>query len=295
MSSSKLKQRLESAGIFCFSLFLRLFGRRGASLFLYPTIFAYTVFGRKIAQNTKSYFKHRFPGQGRLAYFIHRYKTLLSFSLVLLDSYWMGKSKKATLHNEWLNIDALMDICKNGQGAVLLTAHVGNWQTSLNVLDSLPVKMHLMVQANQIEIKKYYGAERDGCPFEIIDTGDPFGGMVSATTALMKGDVVTIMGDRYLGGNYTMADFLGEQVKFPTAAYMLAASVGVPVVIFFTARTSFDTFEVKVWDVLYPEYEKREERQEMLDRYGQDFSRILEKYLKIFPYQWYNFYDSWKQ
>ncbi|MEN8190348.1 MAG: lysophospholipid acyltransferase family protein, partial [Thermodesulfobacteriota bacterium] len=233
--------------------------------------------------------------EGPLKNFYHRYRVLRSFASVLLDSYWLGINPKARLENQWVNIEPLMEICKAGKGAVLVSAHVGNWQTSLNVLDSLPVKMNLLAQPDQVEIEQYLGADRKGCPFEIIDSSDPFGGMIGATNALMRGELVNIMADRYLGGTSATVDFLGTPVRLPTAAYHLAATVGVPVIIFLTAKTGRDTFEVRVWKIMKPQNAARENRRAMLDRYALDFSQTLEKYVRNYPYQWYNFFDFWKQ
>jgi predicted LPLAT superfamily acyltransferase len=295
MRNRGLRARLEGVGIFFFSVFLRLFGQTGASLFLPPVVLAYTIFGRKIKKDVAPYLEHRFPGQRGFSSFGHRFRLLLSFAMVLLDSYWLGRFPNASQNYDWQNIEPLLAACRAGKGVVLLTAHLGNWQTALNCLDSLPVKMHILAQSDQMDIDKYFGAKRESCPFEIINSSDPFGGLVNATAALMRGEVVTIMGDRYLGGSYSTIDFLGDKVRMPTAAYMLAASVGAPVFIFFTARTARNTFEVKVWESFSPQYKDKEERQAMLDRYARKFSLTLEKYLKNFPYQWYNFFNFWKQ
>jgi predicted LPLAT superfamily acyltransferase len=103
------------------------------------------------------------------------------------------------------------------------------------------------------------------------------------------------MGDRLTRGPSSTVDFIGKMARFPNAAYTLAAHVGVPVIIFLAAKTGRKSFQMQVWDIVYPHFESRESHQKILDGCSQKFAEALEKYLKVFPYQWYNFFNFWIQ
>lgn len=58
-----------------------------------------------------------------------------------------------------------------------------------------------------------------------------------------------------------------------------------------TAKTAPNKFQLNVWDGIYPKFEAREIRQEILDSCSQKFADCPEKFVKLFSYQWYNFFD----
>jgi predicted LPLAT superfamily acyltransferase len=187
-------------------------------------------------------------------------------------------------------------IIASGKGAVLLTAHVGNWQAALSNLHFLKVPVHVLMQYDpQAAARHYFDLGVKKRSFAIINADGPFGGMIEATAALQRGEFVTIMGDRLTKGPSSTVDFLGKQVRLPHAAYALAAHVEVPVVILLASKTGKSHFQLQAWDILFPRFPSRDNKQDVLAGCTRKFAEALEKYLKIFPYQWYNFFDFWAQ
>ncbi len=292
-----LKRNLEALGHWFFYLTMRVFGHRGGYLLLLPVIFCYVLFSRKIHKTVKPYFKRRFPGSGPLQYWICTLKNVYNFGQVLVDRGWLGVNSEAEFQGELVGYDHLLELIEKKKGLVLLTAHVGNWQSALAHLSSLPVKVHALMQYDQhAAAKHYFDIKKDGKkPFEIIDVESPFGGLVDAAAALQRGEVITIMGDRYVKGSFSTVEFLGGSVRIPDAAYILAATAGAPVVVLLSAKTGAKSHQLKVWESFYPSYEDRDKRAEMLQECAQKYLNAIENYLKNYPFQWYNFYDFWEQ
>lgn len=296
MPKQSIKQILERLGHGFFYVTMRVFGQTGGYLLLYPVIFSYVLFSRKIKKVTEPYLSKRFAEHTPLQRFFDLFKNILAFGRVLVDRGWLGTNKNADIEGEVIGKEKLLNLVNNGKGIVLITGHVGNWQSALAKLDFLPVKVHALMQYDQqAAAKHFFDLGKRKKIFEIIDADGPFGGMIEATAALQRGEVVTIMGDRFVKGTSSTVRFLGQQARLPNAAYMLAACVQAPVVIFLAAKMSRRRFQLKVWDVFYPEFQTRDKRQEILDECCRKFAVCMEKYLKIYPYQWYNFYDFWKQ
>lgn len=291
-----MKKRLEALGHWFFFVMMRFFGHGGAVFLLRPVIFCYVLFSGKIHRITGHYLKHRFPGVSKWKYWLYTYKSMFSFGHVLVDRGWLGANQDARFEGELLGYDTIVDLINKKKGVVLLTAHVGNWQSSFAHLEGLPVKVHALMRYEQEAASKHYFDIKKGVkPFEIIDAEGPFGGMIDASAALSRGEVVTIMGDRLIKGSSSEVEFLGEKVRLPDAAYMLAATANAPVVVLLTAKTGEKKYQVKVWGHFYPEYKNRDERAEMLQKCARQYIQLLEKYLKKYPFQWYNFYNFWKQ
>lgn len=291
-----LLTKLEALGHWFFFVALRFFGLRGGNILLVPVIFSYVTCSSRIRRTVRPYLERRFPGLSPFAYFRHTYLNLFSFGKVLVERGWLGKNKDAHLHGETVGYSQLLAEIEKGRGLVLLIAHMGNWQSALAHLGRLPVTVNALMQYDQNAVAKhYFDLGRAKRPFEIIDADGDFGGMVDSLAALNRGEVVTIMGDRYVKGPYTEVEFLGENTRLPDSAYTLAASAGSPVAIVFTAQTGIGQYQIKVWDLFYPQFESRDERGQMLMDCSRRFSKSMENYLQLYPHQWYNFFNFWKQ
>lgn len=291
-----MKRRLEALGHWFFYVTMRFFGHRGGYVLLAPVIFTYVLCSRKIHSTVRCYLNHRFPGASSLEYMLYTYKNIYSFGQVLVDRGWLGINKDARFEGELVGYDSLVELIERKQGVVLLTAHVGNWQSALANLGDLSVKVHALMQYDQQAVAKhYFDLKAEDRPFEIIDADGPFGGLVDAAAALQNGEIVTIMGDRLVKGSASTVEFMGTSVRLPDAAYMLAATAGSPVVVLLAAKTGAKTHQLKVWGSFYPQYKNRDERAQMLQDCAQQYIESIEKYLKCYPFQWYNFYNIWKQ
>lgn len=296
MMGDSWKSRLEALGHWFFYVAMRIFGHAGGYVLLVPVVFCYVLCSRKIHHITKPYLSCRFPEHGFFRLWLDTFKNILSFGQVLVDRGWLGVNKNATLQGDFVGYDKLLNAINQGRGVILLTAHIGNWQTALAHLENLPVKVHALMQYDQQAVAKHYfdlhGKSRS---FEIINADGPFGGMVDAAAALQRGEAVTIMGDRYVKGSCSTVDFFGSAVRLPDAAYMLAACAKAPVAILLAAKTGQKKYQIRVWEPFYPEYHNRLERAEMLRECSQKFALIMGKHLKQYPFQWYNFFDFWEQ
>lgn len=290
------KNRLERLGHWFFYVTMRLFGHRGGVVLLWPVMFFYVLFSRKIHTIIRPYLRRRFPDEKKWKYWFLTLKNMYSFGHVLVDRGWMGVVEGAKLDGDFSDFEILRRIIEKKKGVVLLIAHVGNWQSALVHLADLPVKVHALMQYDQMAAAKHFFDLKEGeKPFEIIDADGPFGGMIEVNAALQRGEIVTIMGDRYVKGPYSNVTFFGDSVRVPNSAYMLAASAGVPVVVLLAAKTGQRTFEMKIWEHFYPEFKHRGERDQMLTECAGKFMDCIERYLKQYPFQWYNFYNFWKQ
>ncbi|MDZ7642317.1 MAG: lysophospholipid acyltransferase family protein [Desulfurivibrio sp.] len=295
-SASGRWQQLEALGHSCFYLTMRLFGLTGAYLLLVPVVVVYLLGSREIYRRTRPYLRRRFPGRGRWGLWQATFKNVHSFGRVLVDRAWLGIGRKRAFQGETIGYERLLKLVAEGKGVVLLTAHVGNWQTALAHLEQLPVPVHALMHYDQEAVAKHYFDLSPGRrPFHIISTDGPLGGMVEATAALQRGEVVTIMGDRLVKGASVTADFLGEPARFPAAAYVLAGCVGAPVAAMFAAKTGRRSYRLWIRDVWYPRWQDREQRAAACQASGARFACNLQEHVDEYPYQWYNFYDFWQQ
>jgi len=298
MSEAKrgLGARLEGLGHYIFYAMLLLTGQFGAYLLLWPVITVYVLFSRKIHSLTSPYLEKLFPAQGRLARWRATHLIMLNFGRVLVDRAWLGLRRRAELKGELAGREELLALIGEGRGVVLLTAHVGNWQSAMAHITGLRVPINsLMHYREEAVAKHFFDLRGQELPFRIIKSDGFMGGLVEATAALQRGEVVTIMGDRYAGGPHTEVEFLGKPVRLPAAPYALAAATSSPVAVLLAAKTGRREYRLKLWEVFRPQPTDRENRRRDLEEWARRFAVVLEEYLERYPYQWYNFFDFWSQ
>ena len=99
--------------------------------------------------------------------------------------------------------------------------------------------------------------------------------------------------DRFLEGNKTMtSNFLGEPARFPMGPFLLASTFKVPVSFVFAVKESklhYHFFASQVKD--YSTVDRRELMKQMLT----DYATAMEKKVKQYPEQWFNYYNFWEQ
>jgi len=289
-----MKKKLEWLGHVFFYALLRIGGQSLTYLFLYPVIFVYVLASRKINRNAAPYFRKPSPDHGRLRLRLDVFKNVLSFGKVLVDRGWMGLNPDVELAGSFEDSEKLCEIIRAKKGVVLVIAHVGNWQTSLVRLQSLDVDVHALMELDVERVSKHFFELRGETPFHIIDVHGFMGGMIDAVTALQKGGLVLMMADRMHKGRAEEVEFLGGKVRFPVAAYHLAATAGSPVVILLSAKTGRKSYTMALWDIMYPDQNGKGGKEGLKDC-ARRFSAALERYVEQYPYQWYNFFDIWKQ
>jgi predicted LPLAT superfamily acyltransferase len=113
--------------------------------------------------------------------------------------------------------------------------------------------------------------------------------------ALNRGEWVGLLADRTLHKERSVSvDFLGTPARFPVGPYIIAGMFNAPLVSVFPLYIDgcYEIFcEVINESVSIP----RAQRQEILQEYIVKFVGQLEKYVKMAPYNWFNFFDYWEE
>jgi len=279
-----------------FYLFIRYMGRGGAYLLLYFVVLFYVLFTPSVRKTADYYLRRRFGRTGPFLRLADTYRIFLGIGKALVDRAVLGILGEDRMRMEFRERQVLFDLLKEGKGVILLTAHVGCWQTALSALKDLNMPVHVLMQHEEGDVDLHY-FEHAGieCPYEIIDPRGYMGGVLEMMNALKRGEVVSLMGDRVLGGRkgMTEVDFLGGRALFPFSAFKIAAATGAPVGILFSYKSGPGTYVLELYGVIrVPEDAQRQDRQ--FRPYVAQFAKALESYTTTHPYQFFNFYDLWE-
>ncbi|HDS15459.1 MAG TPA: lipid A biosynthesis acyltransferase [Proteobacteria bacterium] len=275
---------------------IRRGGRRPAYLFLYPVVLYYLCCRPELRRRTGPYLKRRFPAHGRLAGCRDAFRLLLSFSRSLVDRALVGLLGPQSLNTEFPRHDELKTAAAAGRGLIILTSHVGCWQAAMVYLSLLRRPVHLLVEQEAGNIDRHYfeltGREN---PFRFINPAGFLGGALEMTCALKNGEIVCVMGDRRQGNRekHLTLDFLSAPVKFPAAAWKLAAVTGAPVAILFPLKNGPDRYRIELADIMQLNPDQARPLNRLRPAMA-GYVKALENISQKEPYQFFNFYDMWE-
>lgn len=289
------KKRGTRLGFMIFRAAAKMFGLRGAYGLLYFVCLYYVLFDRAAVRSAMPYIKRRFPGRGPFGRHIEAYRLFISQGRNLIDRFYMI-SGAGKFDIDILGYDRIKSFLQGPtqKGLVLLTAHVGNWQTSMAGLEKFQRKVHLMMRPEHNEaVRDSLSVDGIGERIGIISPDGYLGGVIEALKAIKDGELVSIMGDRAYGAETVEVDFLGGRVRFPYGAFSIAASAGCPVVVLLTAKAGPMNYVVDARTVIEPVYTDRRNKMRDMERWAGEFASALERYVEKYPYQWFVFHDLW--
>jgi predicted LPLAT superfamily acyltransferase len=273
---------------------LRLFGLKGTYGLLYFVCLYYVLFDRSSYSAAMSYVSRRFRSDGRLKRFFYVYKIFINQGKNLIDRYCL-LSGCHKFDFEVYGHDTVKTLVNNSdKGLILLTAHVGNWQAAMTSLDKFDKIVYLLMRPeDNIAVKEILDIDGDREHVKVIFTDSYLGGVVEMVNALNNGQIVSIMGDRSYAHNSVDVQFMGGIAHFPLGAYNIAAATGCPIVVFLSAKTDDTKYFVDISHVINPPARGRGRKMDNIRVMAEEYSRILEKFVNIYPLQWFVFSDIW--
>jgi predicted LPLAT superfamily acyltransferase len=275
-----------------FAITVKYLGLSSAYLLLRFVSLYYFFFSRKSNKHIYYYFRQRlcYPScKARMAV----YRNYYVFGQVLIDKVVMmaGMTGKYTFNfegEEYLN--------QMKDGGLIISAHAGNWEGAGNLLNRIEIPFNIvMFDEEHKKIKDYLEDIMKEKNVKIIVLKDDFSHLVEIKKALDHKELIVLHGDRFLPGSKTLtANFLGAPAKFPEGPFYLAARFGVPVSFAFAMKESTRHYHFHATPArLYKSDAIRQVDEELLQEMLKDYISELEKVLKQYPLQWYNYYGFW--
>jgi predicted LPLAT superfamily acyltransferase len=254
--------------------------------------FYYFLFSWTSTGHIYRYFRQRHH-YGVVKSIIKIYQNYYVFGQTLLDKVVVmaGIGNKFTY--DFDGEDNLRTIVKGGKGGILLSAHVGNWEAAGHLLKRLDTRINVvMFDGEQQQIKEYLERVTGGHNLRIIPIKDDMSHVFAMGEALQKNELICLHADRFLEGNKTTSQMLlGEEARFPFGPFLLAASFRVPVSIVFAFKETKSHYHFFGSSLLTRKDD--ESKDGFITRLTSTFVRELEQKVKIYPEQWFNYYNFW--
>jgi lauroyl/myristoyl acyltransferase len=175
---------------------------------------------------------------------------------------------------------------RDGRGAVVLTAHLGNWEVAGRLMALRMGRPTHVVVAPEAD----RGVERflrgGPAPVRFVARAEPRSAL-PLVAALRRGELVAMQGDRALGGRGDVrVRFFSHEAPFPLGPFILARAAGVPVIPAFCVLDRDRRYSVRIGE---PMPVTADGERAALERWV----AVLERTVRAHPEQWFNFFDVW--
>jgi KDO2-lipid IV(A) lauroyltransferase len=250
-------------------------------------------FAKKDRDTVTANLKAIFPGKSdpeiaalRLAVFRNFAKYLVDFfRFEVIDKEYIRKYVKIK------DIRYLDKALAEGKGAVILTAHLGNWELGGAVISLLGYPFWAVALAHKDKrINDFFNHQRESKNLHVM----PLGNAVRKSLKLLKENkFVALVGDRDFTSGGVKAEFFGRPAVFPEGPAALSLQTKTMIIPGFMLRNKDDTFTLQ--------FEKPVEFTHTGNK-GKDTASIVrscaaifEEYIRKYPDQWFMFRRFWLQ
>jgi KDO2-lipid IV(A) lauroyltransferase len=170
------------------------------------------------------------------------------------------------------------------RGAILLTAHLGNWELGGRILAHRGGRItHVVVWAEEdADLERYLRV--DSPQLRFVTRRHPTTS-IGLLAALRRDELVAMQGDRAAGGRGDVpVPFFGTPAAFPIGPFLLARVSGSPVVPAFCTMVPPGRYRIMIEPPIW--IKPGEEKAGLAQMVA-----VLERTIRAYPTQWFNFFD----
>lgn len=243
---------------------------------------------RAVATNLASILPRSWP----IANLFRVFRVFLAFAWNFTDA-----ARYNELHTmvdwEFEGIEHLRALAKSDDGAIILTAHMGNYDLGSYLFAENIGRKITVVRVPEVDpeseeysrtrreyvsesLKVRYNQAADRLALELVDT-------------LRSGEVVAIQGDRVLEGlASTPSTLFGRSCRLPTGPFVLAMTTRVPIYPLFVSRVGMRRYRIMTHPPIHVERTSRDRDHDIAGAV-ETWRAILENVIREHWQQWFTF------
>ncbi|SDR77225.1 lipid A biosynthesis acyltransferase [Gramella sp. MAR_2010_147] len=274
-----------------FKIYVQIIKKTGlySAYFILLFVALYFIFFSFNSTRSTYYLFRKRLGYSRMSAAFSVYKSYFTFGRIQLDRIAITSGLKHKFTFEFDGVEHIDNLLPQNKGGILLTAHIGNFNLAKHFFEerhSQAVVNLVVTDFEHQQIKRYLESVTGTSEVRIIVLKDDLSHIFKMKEALANNQLLVFAADRYLKHSKTYkAEFLGEQVKFPQGPFKLAGRNKIPVLFVHLMREKNFHYHFYARPYKPKDFTARE----LLKSYLDD----LEKMVKKYPHQWYNYYDYW--
>lgn len=233
------------------------------------------------------YFRQRF-GYSRLRSFWKTYVNHCRFSEVVIDKFAMYAGKHFRVDVVGKEVFDILETSE--RGFMQLSSHIGSFEMAGYSLRTKSKQMNALVFGGE---KATVMAERSkllaGGHIRMIPVKGDMSHLFEINNALANNEIVSMPADRVFGSPKTISlEFLGKEAKFPVGPFQTATMRELDVVAINVMKTSVKGYTAYVTPL---DYDKTAPRKEQIRQLASSYVAELERMVRKYPTQWYNYFE----
>lgn len=185
-------------------------------------------------------------------------------------------------------VDNLKKALKNGKGAVVFTAHIGNFEWGASRIGAEGIKIWgVGLNRENRFLDKYFEKNRKSKCVNTLNSTR----MLGVFRILKNNEVVAVPSDWDPTGSSRTYDFLNKKVTLPSGAIQIALASGAPLIPSFIVRDGPYHHHQIICEPL--DLIREGTKEELLEKNMQKIVQVLEKYITENLDQWVMFHNIW--
>ncbi len=186
-----------------------------------------------------------------------------------------------------------------GRGCVLLGAHYGSFEALRALERDLPglSVRYLMFPEHAEHSTRLLEALNPKLADRVISLANGPMAMFQVYSALDNGEFVAFLGDRVPDKSTRAAvtvEFLGGEISVPTSPYLTAMAAEVPIYLSFATWNGACSYQAEFTELYDGAHVARSERTNYAQKLAKKYAAVLESHCRRDPFNWFNFFDIWR-
>ncbi len=289
----KTKGSLTGYKIFVF--LIKKAGLNSAYFLLFFVSVWFIIFSRKAVKSQYYFFRKRLKFSFlKTIYYI--WKNTFVFGQILIDKVAVLSGMMNKFTYEHTNAEVITSMIKDKTGGILINAHIGSWQIAGQLLERYNGTVYiLMLDAEKENIKRFLESAESKNKIEVIPLKEDGSHLITIDKILTAKGILVMHADRYTENADTLTrEFLGKKAKFAKGPFHLAAKYKVPVSFATAFREKNRHYRFYAMEPFYINYPGNiRKRKEEIYKKSKIYVTELEKIIRKYPEQWFNFYNFW--
>jgi predicted LPLAT superfamily acyltransferase len=235
------------------------------------------------------YFRQRW-GFSPVKSFLKTYQNHCMFSQVVIDRFAMYAGKRFNVDID--GYESFLQLESEPGAFIQLSSHIGNYELAGYTLVSAKKPLNALVFGEEKQSVMENRANMfSNKNIRMISIKADMSHLFLIDNALQRGEIVSMPADRIFGSQKCVKEkLLGAEVKLPLGPFSVAAMRGLHVLAVNVMKSSSKGYTIYVKPL---HYDQQAPRNRQIEELAHGYINELERMLKMYPTQWYNYFDFW--
>ena len=233
---------------------------------------------------------------GRPATWLDLYRHFFCFASTIHDRIYLINRRYDLFDIDIQGEENIRPLIDAKQGVFLMGAHLGSFEVMRAIGRQVPGLRVAMVmhEDNAQKINGMLAAINPEASMDVIPLGR-IDSMLQVQERLEDGMLVGMLSDRTLGNEpMVLVNLLGATAGIPSGPFRMAALLRRPVVFMVGLYMGGNRYQVHFETLADFTDVSRNEREQAVQMAIARYTDLLNRYTRLAPYNWFNFFDYWQ-